>query len=121
MKARPLTDKVTPASPPHPRDGPEHFHDRALLAAIVESSDDAIVSKTLEGRVLSWNRAASRIFGYDPAEIIGRAITIIIPPELHSEEQHILEKLKRGERIDHFDTTRIAKNGRRIPISLTVS
>jgi PAS domain S-box-containing protein len=121
MKARPLTDKVTPASPPHPRDDPEHFHDRALLAAIVDSSDDAIVSKTLEGRILSWNRGATQIFGYEPHEVIGKPITIIIPPELHAEEEQILQKLRRGERIEHFDTVRIAKDGRRIAISLTVS
>jgi two-component system, chemotaxis family, CheB/CheR fusion protein len=93
----------------------------AHLAAIVESSDDAIVSKTLDGRILSWNRGATRIFGYEPDEVIGKPITIIIPPELHSEERQILDKLKRGERIDHFDTTRVAKDGRRIAISLTVS
>jgi PAS domain S-box-containing protein len=94
---------------------------RALLAAIVDSSDDAIVSKTLEGRILSWNRGATRIFGYAPHEVIGKPITIIIPPELHAEEQQILEKLRRGERIDHFDTVRVTKNGRRVAISLTVS
>lgn len=93
----------------------------AHLAAIVESSDDAIVSKTLEGRILSWNRGATRIFGYEATEVIGQSIAIIIPPELHSQEIEILEKVKRGERIDHFDTMRIAKDGRRIPISLTVS
>ena len=93
----------------------------ALLAAIVESSDDAIVSKTLEGRILSWNTGASRIFGYRPDEVIGKPITIIIPPELHNEEQRILEQVKRGDRIDHFDTIRVRKDGRRIHISLTVS
>ena len=93
----------------------------ALLAAIVDSSDDAIVSKTLEGRILSWNQGATRIFGYSAEEVIGRHITLLIPTELHAEEQQILDKLKRGERIDHFDTTRITKDGRRIPISLTVS
>jgi PAS domain S-box-containing protein len=93
----------------------------ALLAAIVESSDDAIVSKTLEGRILSWNPGATRMFGYEPAEVIGKPITIIVPAELHAEELEILAKLRRGERIDHFDTTRVAKDGRRIPVSLTVS
>jgi PAS domain S-box-containing protein len=94
---------------------------QALLAAIVESSDDAIVSKTLDGRIRSWNAGAMRLFGYTPEEVIGKAITIIIPPELHEEERRILEKLRRGERIDHFETTRVTKDGRRIPISLTVS
>jgi len=121
MKARVLTDKVIPASPAAPSEDPEHFQQRALLAAIVDSSDDAIVSKTLEGRILSWNRAATRIFGYEPHEVIGKPITIIVPPELHVEELQILDKLRHGERIDHFDTVRVTKDGRRIPISLTVS
>jgi PAS domain S-box-containing protein len=107
--------------PSAPSDDPEIFHQRALLAAIVDSSDDAIVSKTLEGRILSWNRGATRIFGYEPHEVIGKPITIIVPPELHAEEQQILDKLRRGEAIDHFDTVRITKDGRRIAISLTVS
>jgi PAS domain S-box-containing protein len=100
---------------------PDDFIRSALLAAIVESSDDAIVSKTLEGRIQSWNAGAARIFGYTSAEVIGKPITIIIPPELHEEERRILEQVRRGERIDHFDTIRVAKDGRRIPISLTVS
>ena len=120
-KVRDLTDKVAPALRSDPGDDPEHFHQHALLAAIVDSSDDAIVSKTLEGRILSWNRGATRIFGYAPHEVIGKPITIIIPPELHAEEQQILDKLRRGERIDHFDTVRVTKEGRRIAISLTVS
>jgi len=121
MKARRLTGKVTPAVPVGRRDHPDDIDQRALLAAIVDSSDDAIVSKTLEGRILSWNRGATRIFGYEPGEVIGKPITVIIPPELHAEEQQILDKLRRGERIDHFDTVRVAKDGRRIAISLTVS
>jgi PAS domain S-box-containing protein len=100
---------------------PDYSIRLALLAAIVESSDDAIVSKTLEGRIQSWNEGASRIFGYTAAEVVGQPITILIPPELHDEEQRILDKVRRGERIDHFDTIRIAKDGRRIAISLTVS
>ena len=94
---------------------------QALLAAIVESSDDAIVSKTLDGRIRSWNAGAMRVFGYTAGEVIGKPITIIIPPELHEEEHRILEKLQRGERIDHFETTRVTRDGRRIPISLSVS
>jgi PAS domain S-box-containing protein len=93
----------------------------ALLAAVVESSDDAIVSKTLEGRIQSWNEGAARIFGYTAAEVVGQPITIIIPPELQDEERRILDKVRRGERIDHFDTIRVTKDGRRIAISLTVS
>lgn len=91
------------------------------LAAIVTSSDDAIISKTLAGRVTSWNRGAARIFGYEAAEMIGQPINRIIPPELQHEETEILARLSRGEHIDHYETERVAKDGRRIDISLTVS
>jgi PAS domain S-box len=92
-----------------------------LLASIVDSSDDAIVSKTLEGVILSWNAAAQRIFGYTPGEAIGQSITIIIPPELHDEEIDILRRLRAGERIEHYETLRISKDGRRINVSITIS
>lgn len=92
-----------------------------LLSAIVRSSDDAIVSKTLEGRILSWNLGAERLFGYTQAEAVGQSITMIIPPERLDEEREILSKLRRGERIDHFETIRQTKDGRRIDISLTIS
>ncbi len=95
--------------------------DLAILAAIVESSDDAVVSKDLDGVVRSWNAGAERIFGYSADEIVGRNITTIIPPELHDEERTILARIGAGERIEHFDTVRIGKSGRRIAISLTVS
>jgi PAS domain S-box-containing protein len=91
------------------------------LAAIVASSDDAIISKTLDGRITSWNAGATRIFGYEADEMIGQPIIRIIPPELHEEEKEILAKLRRGEHVDHYETIRIAKDGRRIDISLTVS
>jgi PAS domain S-box-containing protein len=93
----------------------------AKLAAIVVSSDDAIVSKTLDGVITSWNEGARRIFGYEPEEIIGQHITKLIPPELHAEEDQILAQLRLGERVDHFETVRIAKDGSRIDISLSVS
>ena len=93
----------------------------AHLAAIVESSDDGIISKTLEGVIRSWNGGAERIFGWSAAEAIGCPITLIIPPDRHQEEQHILETLKRGGRIEHFETTRVAKDGRPIEVSITVS
>jgi PAS domain S-box-containing protein len=94
---------------------------RALLAAIIEASDDAIVSKTLDGVVTSWNAGAERIFGYTAAEMIGAPIETVIPPERRDEEVSILARLRRGERIDHFDTVRRAKDGRPIDVSLTIS
>ena len=93
----------------------------AHFGAIVASSDDAIVSKTLDGRVTSWNAAATRLFGYQPAEMIGQLITRIIPPELHKEEERILAQLREGRHIDHYETVRVAKDGRRIDVSLCVS
>jgi PAS domain S-box-containing protein len=93
----------------------------ARLVAIVVSSDDAIISKTLEGRITSWNAGATRIFGYDASEMIGQPILKIIPPELHGEEREILARLQRGERIEHYETVRVAKDGRRVDVSLTVS
>jgi PAS domain S-box-containing protein len=93
----------------------------ARLAAIVESSDDAIVSKTLDGVIRSWNSGAERIFGYTAEEAVGRPITLIIPPERHDEEPAILERLRCGERVEHFETVRVAKDGRRLDISLTIS
>jgi len=94
---------------------------RDRLAAIVDSSDDAIVSKTLQGFITSWNRGAEKMFGYTPAEAIGQHITLIIPPERHGEEVDVLAHIGRGEKIDHFETVRQAKDGRRVNISLTVS
>jgi PAS domain S-box-containing protein len=92
-----------------------------LLAAIVESSNDAIISKDLHGIITAWNKGAERILGYTAKEAIGQSITIIIPLELHEEEARILARLKAGERIDHFQTVRVAKNGARLDVSLTVS
>ncbi|HZS04187.1 MAG TPA: PAS domain S-box protein [Blastocatellia bacterium] len=94
---------------------------RWRLASIIESSDDAIIGKTMEGVITNWNRGAERIFGYAGEEVIGRPVTILIPPELHDEEQEILERLRRGERIEHYETVRVRKDGQRIDLSLTVS
>ena len=94
---------------------------QARLASIVASSDDAIISKTLDGIILSWNAGAERIFGYSEAEAIGRSITFLIPPERQEEEPAVLQRLRRGERIEHFETVRVAKDGRRIDVSITVS
>src|SRR5262249_50403019 len=91
------------------------------LAAIGASSDDALISKTLNGRITSWNSGAANMFGYHADEMIGHPIARIIPPELHGEEQQILMRMRRGERLRHYETVRIAKDGRRIDVSLTVS
>jgi PAS domain S-box-containing protein len=92
-----------------------------LLAAIVASSDDAIISKNLDGIITSWNNSAERIFGYTPEEAIGQHITLIIPPERKAEEADIIARLRRGERIDHFHTVRRRKNGTLLDVSLTIS
>jgi PAS domain S-box-containing protein len=94
---------------------------QALLAAVVESSEDAIITKTLGGVITSWNAGAERLFGYTAAEAIGRPITMIIPPDRQGEESAILQGLSAGQRTEHFETVRIAKDGRRVDLSLTVS
>jgi PAS domain S-box-containing protein len=92
-----------------------------LLASIVESSDDAIISKSLDGIIQSWNAAAERLFGYTSDEAIGRHISLIIPPDRLAEEDHIIATLNAGTRIDHFETVRMRKGGQGITVSLTVS
>jgi PAS domain S-box-containing protein len=94
---------------------------RARLAAIVESSDDAIIGKTLEGTVISWNRGAERLFGYLAEEVIGKPITVVIPPDRFHEESQIIERLRQGERLDQFETVRWRKDGQKICVSLTIS
>lgn len=93
----------------------------ARLAAIVESSEDAILSKTLEGTILSWNRGAERLYNYTAEEVIGRPVSLLAPPEQQGEILRILERLRRGERIEHYETVRQKKDGTRVSISLTVS
>ena len=93
----------------------------AWLAAIVESSDDAIVSKTLEGIVTSWNPAAERLFGYTAEEMIGRPIAMLAAPDRENEMPAILESIRRGEKVDHYETVRRRRDGRLVDISLTVS
>jgi PAS domain S-box-containing protein len=92
-----------------------------LLASIVASSDDAIISKSLEGSITSWNPAAERLFGYSEQEAIGKPMTILIPQERFDEESVILARIARGETTDHFETVRIRKDGRAIPVSVTIS
>ncbi|HYM25432.1 MAG TPA: PAS domain S-box protein [Vicinamibacterales bacterium] len=103
---------------------PPSFDDAALrarFAAIVDSSDDAIVGKTLEGVITSWNRGAQDIFGFSAAEAVWQHIFLIIPEDRRAEEEEVLARLRRGEKVDHFETVRQTKDGRRITISLTVS
>ena len=95
--------------------------DARHFAAIVASSDDAIISKDLNGTIVSWNRAAERLFGYTAAEIIGQSVRVIIPPDRQAEEDHVLGAVRRGDVVDHFETIRLRKDGSPVPISLTVS
>lgn len=92
-----------------------------LLAAIVDSADDAIVSKTLDGVIQSWNRGAERMFGWTAAEAVGRHITMIIPEERRAEEDDIIARIRRGEPVDHLETVRRAKDGRSVDVSVTIS
>ena len=101
-------------------DSPDDLAARRL-AAIIESSDDAIVSKDLNGVVISWNQAAERMFGYTAAEVVGRSITIIIPEDRLHEEREVLRRIRSGDKVDHFETLRRHKSGKLVPISLTVS
>jgi PAS domain S-box-containing protein len=94
---------------------------RQYLAAIIESSDDAILSKTLEGIITSWNGGAERLFGYTADEVVGKPVSILFPPDRLEEEPSILARLRRGERVDHYETVRRRKDGSLVDISLTVS
>jgi PAS domain S-box-containing protein len=94
---------------------------KALLGTIVQSSQDAIVSKTLEGQILSWNKGAEQLFGYSATDAIGQSITLVIPPDRRHEESQILSRLGRGERIEHYETVRLTRSGRRIDVSLSIS
>ena len=108
---------------PERRDGARSALELAAwqLASIIENADDAIVSKDLNGTILSWNRGAERLFGYADHEVVGGSITVIVPPDRLDEEKDILERLRRGERIEHFETLRRRKDGSFVEISLTVS
>src|SRR5947207_2738296 len=93
----------------------------AILAAIIESSDDAIISKHLNGIITSWNKGAQTIFGYAEAEAIGQHISLIIPKDRLEEEEMIISKLRKGERIEHYQTKRITKSGKEVILSLSIS
>lgn len=123
-----LQNAVTPvksagktSSKKHPAFNNDLETQRAILAAIVNTSDDTILSKTLDGTITSWNKAAERMFGYTEDEVIGKHISILIPPSRLHEEDVILFNIIKGNKIDHFETIRVAKNGKEIPISLSVS
>jgi PAS domain S-box-containing protein len=94
---------------------------QAILASIIDTSDDTIISKTLGGIITSWNASAERMFGYKADEVIGKHISILIPPERQSEESDIISKIAGGGKVDHYETIRVGKGGKQIPISLTVS
>jgi PAS domain S-box-containing protein len=94
---------------------------RERLAAIVDSSDDAIISKTLEGTITAWNRGAEKVFGYLAAEVVGQPMLMLFPPERVGEEADLLKRIRRGESVEHFETVRVRKDGRRIDISATIS
>jgi PAS domain S-box-containing protein len=111
---------MAPAGDAFPLDG-EYFREVQRLAAIVASSDDAIIAKDLNGIITNWNRGAERLFGYTANEAVGKPVTILIPPERLDEEPAILSRIRRGERIDHYETVRIRKDGTPLEISLTVS
>src|SRR5439155_17063565 len=113
---RPARSAEDPASP----SGDPHLTQQRL-AAIVESSDDAIMGKDLDGIVTSWNRAAERMFGFTAAEAIGRSIMAIVPPERRDEEHEVLSRIRLGGRVDHFETTRRCKDGTRLDVSISVS
>src|ERR1700754_969068 len=94
---------------------------KAILAAIIDSSEDAIISKTIEGYITSWNQSAERMFGYREEEVIGKHISILIPRDRLNEEDMIIDNIRHGRRVQHFQTIRLRKDGSTVPISLTVS
>jgi PAS domain S-box-containing protein len=106
---------------PFPCKSAEFLSPELLLSAIVDSSDDAIISKNLYGIITSWNQSAERILGYTAAEAVGRSVSMLIPSDRQAEEPQILAKLQRGERVEHFETIRVRKDGTLVDVSLTIS
>lgn len=121
MPPRAPVDIALASAHPEPGQGAWNHDANAFLAAIVQSSSDAIISKDLQGCVTTWNPAAQRLFGYAAAEIVGRCITVLFPPDRLDEESVILQRIRAGEVIDHFETVRVRKDGVRLHVSLTVS
>jgi PAS domain S-box-containing protein len=97
------------------------FQLQAHLAAIVDSSDDAILTKDLSGTILSWNPAAERLYGYAAEEIVGRSVEVLVPEDRKGEVQEILRRIASAQRVEHFETVRVARDGRRVAVSLTIS
>src|SRR5690349_4300313 len=123
-----MSSKRSESTPPSEGQNKEQFTNlrspelaQYWLAALIESADDAIISKTLDGIITSWNEGARRIFGYEADEVIGKSVTILIPEGHLDEEPAILARLRAGQRIEHYETVRVRKDGRLIDISLTVS
>src|SRR5689334_5051444 len=123
-----MSSKRSESTPPSEGQNKEQFTNlrspelaQYWLAALIESADDAIISKTLDGIITSWNEGARRIFGYEADEVIGKSVTILIPEGYLDEEPAILARLRAGQRIEHYETVRVRKDGRQIDISLTVS
>ena len=128
VEMRALRSNVTCIMPqkdpfPNPSDATEQtrLDPRFHLAAVVDLSDDPIISNDLNGIIITWNQAAARLYGYQADEIVGQSILRLIPPELHDEEAEILRKLQAGERIDHYETVQVGKNGEKLSISVTIS
>jgi two-component system, sensor histidine kinase PdtaS len=109
------------AEPVRPKVHTVDLQHRALLAAIVDSSDDAILSKTLDGYITSWNKGAERLYGYSPAEIVGKHVSALAPPESPDEIPGIMDRIRAGEQIDHYETVRVKKDGTRMYVSVTIS
>jgi PAS domain S-box-containing protein len=120
-RAARLVSAEAASKAPKPAASGSLLDDAAFLAALVESSDDAIIGKTLEGIVVSWNPAAERLYGYSAEEALGRPITLIVPAELEDEIAVILRQIDSGEKVDHYETVRERKDGTRIEVSLTIS
>ncbi|MEI9921057.1 MAG: PAS domain S-box protein [Bacteroidota bacterium] len=119
--AEPVTLSALRVHPPFSPEGAKSDEYISHMAAIVESSEDAIVSKSLDGTIKTWNKGGEKMFGFTAEEAVGRSVSIIIPPEYMAEEQSIIERISRNEVIDHYETVRNKKNGERLFVSITVS